>query len=63
MNEAPNPPGSPYEQTTWERFLDAFPWRKQAYLAWRDFHRATLARLFADPRMTEAAKDAVREML
>lgn len=34
-----------------------------SFRAWRDMHRAALARLFADPRMTEAAKEAAREML
>ena len=63
MSDAPKPPSSPYEETTWQRFKDAFPWRQAAFLAWRDFHRASLLRLFADPRMTEDAKQAVREIL
>ena len=68
MSDAPKPPVSEYEAATWAHFLDAFPWRKPAYLAWRDHHRATLARLFADPRIAmnhdaEGIKAAIRAAL
>lgn len=50
---------SEYESQTRKRFwLGPFAW-----LGWLNFHRATLSRLFADPRMSEAAKQAVREYL
>lgn len=62
-SDAPLPPNSSYEETTWQRFKDAFPWRRNAFLAWRDFHRDTFHRLLADPRLSAEAKDAVRELL
>lgn len=50
---------SEYERQTRKLFwLGPLRW-----LAWRDFHRGTLAVLFTDPRMTEDAKQAVREHL
>lgn len=50
---------SPYERETRKRFwLGPIAW-----LGWLNLHRATLARLFADPRMSEQARQAVREHL
>lgn len=55
---------SPYEKETRRRFwLVVAEGPLSSYLHWRDMHRATLLRLAADPRVTPAALQAIREHL